>query len=237
MYDITKKKQFSTVGELKELLKNIPDETQIVVTGDDYCWFHIEEDGSVICLDVEELDDAYVGLEQMNKGVDNMRVAITNFIDNDHRSHYWYGGQCVRIDHKGYTAVIEAIGDIYVEYAPNGRYQTHFKDKNNSGRFYDEMHYYIKNDNELYTAITNGELVFDHNNWWECSILDPQGNWHDLMWCLDADYLDDAIKEVKDGLDEMIQYIQDTHAPSSTNGDYSPGNPWDAPGMSIKDFI
>ena len=59
MYDITKRKQFKTVGDLKELLKNIPDETQIVVTGDDYCWFHIEEDGSVICLDVEELDDAY----------------------------------------------------------------------------------------------------------------------------------------------------------------------------------
>lgn len=59
MYDITKKKQFETVGDLKELLKNIPDETKIVVTGDDYCWFHIEKDGSVICLDVEELDDAY----------------------------------------------------------------------------------------------------------------------------------------------------------------------------------
>lgn len=59
MYDITKRKQFKTVGDLKELLNNIPDETQIVVTGDDYCWFHIEEDGSVICLDIEELDDAY----------------------------------------------------------------------------------------------------------------------------------------------------------------------------------
>ena len=27
------------------------------------------------------------------------------------------------------------------------------------------------------------------------------------------------------------------YCPSSTNGDYSPGNPWDAPGMSIHDFI
>ena len=59
MYDITKRKQFSTVGDLKKLLENISDETQIVVTGDDYCWFHIEQDGSVICLDVEELDDVY----------------------------------------------------------------------------------------------------------------------------------------------------------------------------------
>ena len=29
----------------------------------------------------------------------------------------------------------------------------------------------------------------------------------------------------------------DEYCPSSTNGDYSPSNPWDAPGMSISDFI
>lgn len=29
----------------------------------------------------------------------------------------------------------------------------------------------------------------------------------------------------------------DDYVPSSTNGDYSPSNPWDAPGMSVKDFI
>ena len=27
------------------------------------------------------------------------------------------------------------------------------------------------------------------------------------------------------------------YCPSSTAGDYGPGNPWDAPGMSIHDFI
>ena len=27
------------------------------------------------------------------------------------------------------------------------------------------------------------------------------------------------------------------YTPSATNGDYSPSNPWDAPRMSIKDFI
>ena len=59
MYDITKRKQFDNVGELKELLKNIPDDTKVVVTGDDYCWFHIEEDGSVVCLDCEDLDECY----------------------------------------------------------------------------------------------------------------------------------------------------------------------------------
>lgn len=29
----------------------------------------------------------------------------------------------------------------------------------------------------------------------------------------------------------------DNYCPSSTYGDYSPSNPWDAPGMSIRDFI
>ena len=59
MYDISKRKQFSTVGELKQLLENYSDNTQIVVTGDDYCWFHVEQDESVICLDVEDLEECY----------------------------------------------------------------------------------------------------------------------------------------------------------------------------------
>lgn len=29
----------------------------------------------------------------------------------------------------------------------------------------------------------------------------------------------------------------DEYTPSATRGDYSPSNPWDAPGMSIRDFI
>ena len=59
MYDISKRKQFSTVGELKQLLKNYSDDVQIVVTGDDYCWFHVENDESVICLDTEDLEECY----------------------------------------------------------------------------------------------------------------------------------------------------------------------------------
>lgn len=33
------------------------------------------------------------------------------------------------------------------------------------------------------------------------------------------------------------EYEEDYYTPSATNGDYSPSNPWDAPGMSIHDFI
>lgn len=37
--------------------------------------------------------------------------------------------------------------------------------------------------------------------------------------------------------EEIITVEKDHYIPSSCNGDYSPSNPWDAPGMSIRDFI
>ena len=41
---------------------------------------------------------------------------------------------------------------------------------------------------------------------------------------------------------EAMELYNETHwnddyIPSSTAGDYGPSNPWDAPGMSIRDFI
>lgn len=35
----------------------------------------------------------------------------------------------------------------------------------------------------------------------------------------------------------QVEYLDDEYVPSAENGDYSPSNPWDAPGMSIRDFI
>ena len=36
---------------------------------------------------------------------------------------------------------------------------------------------------------------------------------------------------------EFEKAYMDRYTPSVTNGDYGPSNPWDAPGMSIHDFI
>lgn len=135
-----------------------------------------------------------------------LETKIIQKIDDLHLSHYWYGGVCAEIKHKGYTATVEAVGDVYAEHIPSGRY---VKDKNNAGRFYNEMNDCIKNDKELYKSIDNGDLDISNNNWWECYITDPNGNFHDIMWCLDANYLPDAIEEVKKSLDEMIAYIEE----------------------------
>lgn len=48
-------------------------------------------------------------------------------------------------------------------------------------------------------------------------------------------FFDDDCNNDFDGFDSYDGY-NDRYT-SSTRGDYSPSNPWDAPGMSIKDFI
>ena len=50
----------------------------------------------------------------------------------------------------------------------------------------------------------------------------------------EAEYFGLDMEQYRDATDEDA----DNHAaPSSTDGDYSPSNPWDAPGMSASDFI
>lgn len=58
MYNINKRAEFKTVGDLKKLLTDIPNETKIYITGANG-WFHIKEDETVICLDTEDLEEYY----------------------------------------------------------------------------------------------------------------------------------------------------------------------------------
>jgi hypothetical protein len=39
------------------------------------------------------------------------------------------------------------------------------------------------------------------------------------------------------GVDESDYDDEEEYIPSSSRRDYGPSNPWDAPGMSVKDFI
>ena len=59
MFDYDRREAISTVGQLKRLLKNIPDDAELHVCCDSMAWFHVEYDNSVVNLDIEELDDAY----------------------------------------------------------------------------------------------------------------------------------------------------------------------------------
>jgi hypothetical protein len=52
---------------------------------------------------------------------------------------------------------------------------------------------------------------------------------------LGFDYVNDWLEDAD--TDDWEDEDDDEYIPSSTNGDYSPSNPWDAPGMSVSDFI
>ena len=57
MYDIRKRRGFQTVGELRAMLNQLPAHTRVSICGDLNCFFHEEQDGSLICLDCEDLND------------------------------------------------------------------------------------------------------------------------------------------------------------------------------------
>lgn len=92
------------------------------------------------------------------------------------------------------------------------------KDADN-GDFYDKV-----------KVIVNGKCVYLGNSLEEArqqtsEFLDMpiyKHFWHD-------DYIEFAVDTRFDD--------EDDYTPSATRGDYSPSNPWDAPGMSIHDFI
>ena len=59
-------------------------------------------------------------------------------------------------------------------------------------------------------------------------------NPHDLCFLAEIEEVD----RNSDACDKFILDCSDEeYCPSATNGDYSPSNPWDAPGMSVRDFI
>lgn len=48
---------------------------------------------------------------------------------------------------------------------------------------------------------------------------------------------EDTIPVAMDNLNIREQTDDDDYTPSAEHGDYSPSNPWDAPGMRMSDFI
>ena len=127
----------------------------------------------------------------------------------------WYGGEVAVIRYKQYKFLLSATGDVYanlMDKADDSRSLFYVKDKNNGGFLADELIPYIKTDTELYAAMCGTHkrylLELDYNNWWECFLVDPEGNFHDLMMALDSDGVFDAVAEILAEMDEIIGHSQ-----------------------------
>ena len=75
MYDKTKLvfKEKIDVNELCNILSNLPARAEICICGDSNCYIHVEQDGSVVNLDNEPLDECY---EKTVKNTDQFKFKI-----------------------------------------------------------------------------------------------------------------------------------------------------------------
>ena len=58
MYNINKRAEFETVGDLKRLLADIPDEAELYICGANG-WLHINTEETKVCLDTDDLEECY----------------------------------------------------------------------------------------------------------------------------------------------------------------------------------
>lgn len=59
MYDLNKRSYFTNLGELRMLLANLPNETEVCTGGVLGSYLHFEKDRDLVSFDDEELDDCY----------------------------------------------------------------------------------------------------------------------------------------------------------------------------------
>ena len=137
---------------------------------------------------------------------------LQKMIDRQHRHSLWYGGRVAEVKHKGYTFILGAYGDVRATLLDgNNDIVAEVRDKYNQGRFYEEMHGYVRDDKHL-LQLLNGKLnellVLENNNWWEILIDDPEGYQHDLGWVTCSDMYDEALHELIDNMDDVIADIE-----------------------------
>ena len=59
MYNLDKRSYFTTLGELRLLLADYPDDTPIYACGASGCYLHIDDEGSFASIDYDALDSDY----------------------------------------------------------------------------------------------------------------------------------------------------------------------------------
>lgn len=145
-----------------------------------------------------------------NKDVKKLIEANKNY-----ESHYWFGGEVVTFTSDklpGYTLVLEANGDVraYLYDKQTKEELVYVKDKSKQANFYHQMRQYL-NDESLYQCIEDKHsqyaLSIDNNNWWECYLIGPSKEVIDLGEPLNADLLSEAIQELIDMEDDIVEWI------------------------------
>jgi len=71
MYDLNKRSYFDTLGELRTLLADLPDDTEVSGAGAFGAWLHFDKERNFICIDPETL---YADYEEEYEGEEEEKV-------------------------------------------------------------------------------------------------------------------------------------------------------------------
>lgn len=85
------------------------------------------------------------------------------------------------------------------------------------------------------------EQIDEVNSWFEKGYMTDAGlqDWISALKEPDPrdSWTQDQLDEYYDNLGNEEYNFEQKYCPSCTGADYGPSNPWDAPGMSVHDFI
>lgn len=158
-------------------------------------------------------------LKENKFDVSQIELEIINFIDNDHKDCLWYGGPVAEVKYKDFLFSLEARGDVNCTlFDKNNNELGYVKDRNNAGRFRDEMAHCLANDAELHKAKKEGLLIFENNNWFEVFVRTPNMEWQQTTWLSESDDLEECVLEMIETMDEMIEEIEKNKLNQEKNG-------------------
>lgn len=145
--------------------------------------------------------------------------------DRERLNCLWYGGELAVIKVSDLFSVeLNVYGDVYAELTDkSGSQLAYVKDKGNTGRFYDEMSAYIKDDQELLLALDDGRLKLDYNNWVEydgvikSNVTDERGTFIDLGIICDNILDDDILNAIEQALDSIDTIKEEIKSVAESN--------------------
>lgn len=152
-----------------------------------------------------------MSVEPKKKVTGKAEIAVSKYVMDNRKSHFWYGGDAAKIEIGECKLFIEATGDVFANLYDKKDPENWLEcigDKYNQGVFGEVIQHYIDNDKELEQLLNDEHPLYTldliNNNWWEC-FVEYSNRHYDLMWNLEATYLDEAIEEVLTGLEEGVE--------------------------------
>ena len=136
----------------------------------------------------------------IENGENLVTVELHQYHGENHKNHLFYGDVVVSMICNNYFFDIRSVGDVRAKYLDE-----YIVDKNNSGKFFDELGKVISDVN-LVALIEKEELEVMNNNWFDLGIA-KKGEDFAFAEILDSPTIDEAVCEALDMIDEMIERI------------------------------